>query len=64
MARADIDTDRLVVKKTAGAQRLVRVNYAWRHASPSGLGRALQWWLTQLASPATRAALLERHRGV
>jgi DNA-binding transcriptional LysR family regulator len=64
MARAYIDTGRLVVKKTDRAQRLVRVNYAWRHASPSGLGRALQWWLTQLASPATRAALLERHRGV
>ena len=64
MARAYIDTGCLVVKQTERAQRLVRVNYAWRHASPSGLGRALQWWLTQLESPATRAALLERHRGV
>ena len=27
------------------------------------MGRALQWWLDQLESPATRAALLQRHRG-
>lgn len=64
MARNDIETGRLVVKPTERAQRLVRVHYAWRPASPTGLGRALQWWLTQLDSPATRTALLERHRGV
>ena len=29
-----------------------------------GPGRALQWWLAQLESPTTRAALLERHRGI
>ncbi|WP_415842219.1 hypothetical protein, partial [Paracidovorax anthurii] len=28
------------------------------HAPP---GRALQWWLQQLESPATRKALLENH---
>ena len=64
MARAYIETGRLVVKKMDRPQRIVRVNYAWRSASKSGQGRALQWWLTQLESPATRAALLERHRGV
>ena len=31
--------------------------------SAAGLGRALQWWLGQLASPLTRRALLERHAG-
>ena len=28
------------------------------------LGRALRWWLTQLESPKTRQALLERHAGM
>jgi hypothetical protein len=28
-----------------------------------GLGRALQWWLAQLESPATQRALLQRHAG-
>lgn len=64
MARAYIDTGRLVVKKVDRPQRIVRVNYAWRSATKAGQGRALQWWLTQLTSPATRAALLERHQGV
>jgi hypothetical protein len=43
--------------------------YAWRSAAvsqprkaPQGL--ALQWWLSQLESPATRRALLERHIGL
>ena len=63
MAGPFIDTGRLVVKKTERAPRVVRVNYAWRAAS-SATGRALQWWLTQLESPTTRTALLERHRGV
>jgi hypothetical protein len=48
----------------ARPQRIVRVNYAWRSETKAGPGRALKWWLTQLESPATRAALLERHRGV
>ena len=64
MARAYIDTGRLVVKKMERPQRIVRVNYAWRSVAKSGHGRALAWWLRQLESPATRAALLERHRGV
>ena len=64
MARAYIETGRLVVKKMDRPQRIVRVNYAWRSVTKSGHGRALAWWLDQLESPATRAALLERHRGV
>jgi DNA-binding transcriptional LysR family regulator len=63
MAGPFIDTGRLVVKKTERAPRVVRVNYAWRAAS-NAPGRALQWWLTQLESPTTRTALLERHRGL
>jgi DNA-binding transcriptional LysR family regulator len=64
MARAYIETGRLVVKRMDRPQRIVRVNYAWRSVTKSGQGRALQWWLNQLESPTTRAALLERHRGV
>ena len=64
MARAHIDSGRLVVKKVERPQRLARMHYAWRGAHRSRQGRALQWWLKQLESPATRLALLEPQRGV
>ncbi len=64
MARAYIETGRLVVRQMERPQRIVKVSYAWRSVSKSGPGRALAWWLGQLESPTTRAALLERHRGV
>ncbi len=64
MARPYIETGRLVVKKMERPQRVVRVNYAWRSLAKLDYGKALSWWLEQLNSPATRAALLERHRGV
>ena len=64
MARPFIEAGRLVVKKMERPQRVVRVNYAWRSLTKSDSGQALNWWLDQLNSPATRAALLERHRGV
>ncbi len=64
MARAYIETGRLVVKQMERPQRVVRVNYAWRSLTKTDHGKALAWWLAQLESPTTRAALLERHRGV
>jgi DNA-binding transcriptional LysR family regulator len=64
MARVFIETGRLVVRQMERPQRIVRLNYAWRNVTQSGQGRALTWWLEQLGSTATRAALLERHRGV
>ena len=64
MARAYIDSGRLVVKKMERPQRVARMHYAWRGANRSRQGRALQWWLKQLESPATRLALLELQRGV
>ena len=64
MARGYIETGRLVVKRMDRPQRVIRVNYAWRGVRQADHGRALTWWLAQLESPATRAALLERHRGV
>ena len=56
-------TGRLVERSTVRATRIVSLNYAWR-ASSSTPGRALQWWLDVLGSATTRAALLQRHRGV
>jgi DNA-binding transcriptional LysR family regulator len=62
MARAHIDAGRLVHKATARANPPARMFYAWRaEKGPQGLGRALQWWLSQLESPQTRRALIERH---
>jgi DNA-binding transcriptional LysR family regulator len=59
MAKPYIEQGTLVVKDVARSTRNVRLSYAWRtSASP---GRALQWWLKQLESPATRRALLHRH---
>ena len=58
IVRPDIARGRLVVLQIQQPPRIYRVGYAWcgpaeRH------GRALQWWLEQLARPGTRQALLE-----
>jgi DNA-binding transcriptional LysR family regulator len=63
MANSYVETGRLVVKKTERAERHVPIFYGWRGGKASTQGRALQWWLKQLESPATRAALLSQHRG-
>ena len=62
MADIYIETGRLVVKRTERPTRQVAISYAWRVAKAGTQGRALQWWLEQLESPTTRAALLENHR--
>jgi molybdate transport repressor ModE-like protein len=62
MARPYLESGRLVALEVQRPTRSVRMSYAWRSAGNLGPGRALQWWLTQLESPATRSALLERHR--
>jgi molybdate transport repressor ModE-like protein len=59
MVRPYVESGRLVVKEVQRSARLVRLTYAWR--SSASAGRALQWWLGQLESPATRRALLEQH---
>lgn len=58
LARPHLEAGHLVHKKTERPPRTVRVSYAWRGGSRSSQGRALQWWLKQLESPATRTALL------
>lgn len=66
LVREHLRVGRLVAKSVKRSRRLAGMAYAWRSAAvpqpkkaPQGL--ALQWWLTQLDSPATRRALLERH---
>lgn len=62
MARPYLESSRLVARQVQRPTRTIRMRYAWREEGPSGPGRALQWWLAQLESAATRTALLERHR--
>ena len=62
MARPWIEQGLLVTREVERPQRIVQLAYAWR--IPDGSegergGRALQWWLKQLKSPATRAALID-----
>lgn len=62
MARPYLESGRLVARDVQRPTRRIRMSYAWRQGGNLGPGRALQWWLGQLESPATRTALLERHR--
>ena len=63
IARPYLESGRLVRREIQRAsRRVIRMSYAWRSVGNLGPGRALQWWLAQLESPATRAALLDRHR--
>jgi len=61
MARPYVKAGRLVAKTTERGTRLVQLHYAWRNTAPAPVGRALQWWLGQLDSAATRNALLHHH---
>lgn len=58
IAGPSIAAGRLVVKRVERAQQQIQSSYAWRKSGKAGHGRALQWWLEQLQSPVTRAALL------
>ena len=51
----------LVTKAVRRSSAPAIFGYAWRAgAGSAGLGLALKWWLSQLASPTTRQALLTR----
>jgi DNA-binding transcriptional LysR family regulator len=67
LARPHLEAGCLVQKVTARPAAVVDLHYAWRaergDRGVHTLGRALQWWLAQLESPATRQALLQRHGG-
>ena len=65
MVRPHLDAGHLVAKRGPRGDQPVMLHYAWRgDRSGLGLGRALQWWLDQLAKPKTREALLQRHVGL
>ncbi|XAH25906.1 LysR family transcriptional regulator [Xylophilus sp. GW821-FHT01B05] len=61
LVRPYLATGRLVALQIQQPPRLYRMGYAWCGPSERH-GRALQWWLEQLARPATRRALLEGRR--
>lgn len=61
MAQPYIQAGLLVSKPVTRSTRQVRMRFAWKKPSNSGLGKALQWWLSQLESPITQQALLQNH---
>lgn len=61
MAQPYIDAGLLVTKTVTRSTRHVRMRYAWKKPNSGGLGKALQWWLSQLESPVTQQALLQNH---
>jgi len=69
MVREHIAAGLLVVRRVQRHRAPTKLGYAWRCVTfedgrPAPLGKALHWWLQQLASQATRQALLERHAGL
>ena len=61
MVRPYVQAGHLVARAVARPPRNVRMCYQWGGSGSSAPGRALQWWLGQLQSQATRQALLENH---
>jgi len=61
--RAHLAAGRLIQKTLERPIQAARGAYAWRSHPQQGPGRALQWWLDQLASPVTRQALAENFDG-
>lgn len=61
MVQAYLDAGLLVTRRVDRPQRSVSMCYAWSGTPQHTPGRALQWWLQQLESPATRRALMENH---
>jgi len=64
LVRRHAEAGRLVLKSTTLPRRAAPLRYAWRAGAPGSEGLALQWWLRQLRSAATRRALLEQHAGL
>ena len=62
LARPYLTTGRLVERRVERSTRTAQLTYAWR--ADGNPGKALEWWLQQLESPATRRALLEQHGSV
>ncbi|MDO9236659.1 MAG: LysR family transcriptional regulator [Aquabacterium sp.] len=63
MVRPHIASGQLIRKEVVGPARINSTHYAWRQGTMPP-GKALTWWLNQLASPQTRCALLDLHEGL
>lgn len=63
MARPHIEAGHLVERRTERVLPTAKMHVAWRVPSAGSPGKALEWWLAQLAHDGTQQALLERHRG-
>lgn len=61
LARPYLAAGQLVERQLARPGSSFRLHYAWNGTPQAQAGRALQWWLAQLRSPTTRAALLQHH---
>jgi DNA-binding transcriptional LysR family regulator len=66
LVRPLVEAGRLVAKATSLPPRRIALLYVWRAPSSGPPGLALQWWLAQLRSEATRQALLTQYepRGI
>ncbi len=53
-----LHSGQLVERELMRPPRKIRLRYAWNNTAP---GKALQWWLDQLLSAATRESLLNNH---
>ena len=63
LAKPYVEAGHLVAKRVHRTEIPSPTSYAWLDSRAQGTqGKALQWWLEQLSSPTTRAALLG-HRG-
>ena len=63
LAEPYLSAGRLVRRDVQRPRRVSTVSYAWRQGpGEDTAGRALKWWLQQLKSPTTRAALLSQAR--
>ena len=62
LAQPYIDTGKLVVKQVERADHALHFFYAWRDSGKVMQGRALEWWLEQMQSSVSRAALLDSSR--
>ncbi len=65
LAQPYLASGRLVRCEVQRPRRISTIGYAWRRDNAQARGtRALKWWLQQLKSPATRAALLSQTRRI
>lgn len=58
VAQPYLDTGRLVARRVARAEHELTFSYAWHNNKTRSPGPALRWWLSQMDSQVTRAALL------